>query len=96
MEVIERIPKFAAIKEMPTGNPEIWDASFVRLLHEVDAIYDGSKNYASFKTHEGTTVDGLYWCDSRFIETDYFRDKILGQPETHKRIGEMGTLLIYS
>jgi hypothetical protein len=96
LEVIDRIPRFAAIKEMPVVMPEVWSPLFVKFLHEVDAIYDGSKNYASFKTQDGTPVDALYWCDSRFIETDYFRDKIIGQPDIHKRIGDMNTLLLYS
>ena len=96
LQVIDRIPKFAAINEMPTGSPEIWEPEFVKLLHEVDGIFDGSKNYATFKTHDGSQVDALYWCDSRFIETDYFKEQILGQRERHPRIGDMGTLLLFS
>ena len=96
MEVIDRIPNFAAIKEMPTGSPQIWDASFVRLLHEVDPIFDGSKNYAQFKDSDGKPVDALYWCDTRYIETPFFKEKILGQLSTHPRIGEMGTLAFFA
>lgn len=96
LEVVDRIPRFAAIKDMPTATPEVWSPLFVKLLHEVDAIYDGSKNYASFKTHDGVPVDALYWCDSRFLETDFFKEKIIGQPDIHKRIGDMNTLFLYS
>jgi hypothetical protein len=96
IEVINRIPKLSATTEMPVAVPEIWEPMFVKFLHEVDGIYDGSKNYASFKTHDGSQVDALYWCDSRFIETDYFKEQILGQRERHPKIGDMNTLLLFS
>jgi hypothetical protein len=95
LQVIDRIPTFAAIKEMPKGTPEIWEPEFVRLLHEVDAIYDGSKNYAQAKRQDGTPVDALYWCDLRFIETDYFREKILGQRSIHPKLMDMNTLTFF-
>jgi hypothetical protein len=95
IQVIDRIPKFAAIKEMPTGSPEIWEPEFVRLLHEVDAIFDGTKNYAQSKGHDGSMTDALYWCDTRFIETDYFKENILGQKERHPRVMDMNTLVLF-
>ena len=95
-EVIDRIPRFAATKEMPTGTPEIWDAGFVRLLHEVDAIYDGSKNYASFKTYDNRPVEGLYWCDSNRVDNPWFTEHVLGELSVHPKVGDMGTLLIFS
>lgn len=84
--MIENIPKYAAQYEMPTGTPSVWEPNFVRLLHEVEAIYDGSQDYAS---------GAVYWCDSRRIETPFFKDKILAQKETHPRVGEMNTLMLF-
>lgn len=86
LEVIDNIPKFAAITEMPTGTPSIWEPQFVRLLHEVEAIYDGTMDYSK---------GALYWCDTRHIETTFFKEKILGDNAVHKRIGEMNTLALY-
>jgi hypothetical protein len=95
MDVIDNIPKFAAIKEMPTGSPQIWEPNFVRLLHEVDGIYDGSINYAQSKGNTGTPVSAFYWADLRTIETDFFKDKILAYPELHPRIGDMNSLTMF-
>lgn len=82
-DVIDNIPKFAAITEMPTGSPSIWEPQFVRLLHEVEGIFDGTQSPAK---------DALFWCDTRFIETQFFQNKILGNPD-HPRVIEMNTLV---
>lgn len=83
LEVIDRIPNFAATTVIPTGTPNIWEPQFVRLLHEVDAIYDGTKDYAS---------GALYWADTRDITTPFFKDKIL--PE-HKTVGSLNSLTFW-
>lgn len=86
LEVLDRIPTYSAQIEMPTGTPPIWEPGFVRLLHEVEGIYDGSNDYSK---------GALYWCDTRRVETDFFKDKILGRQEDHPRIGEMNTLMLF-
>jgi hypothetical protein len=86
LQVIDSIPKHSATTEAPTGTPAIWEPGFVKLLHEVEGIYDGTQDYAK---------GGLYWCDTRFIDTPFFKEKILGQPELHPRIGEMNSLAIF-
>jgi hypothetical protein len=86
LDIIDRIPNFAAQKEMPTGTPPLWEPEFVRLLHEVEGIYDGSQDHAK---------GAVYWCDTRRIETSFFKDKILGQQELHPRVMEMNTLCLF-
>lgn len=86
LEVLDRIPLYAAQKEMPTGTPEIWEPNFVRLLHEVEGIYDGSNDYSK---------GALYWCDTRRIETDFFKDKIVARREEHPRVCDMNTLTLF-
>lgn len=86
MEVLDRIYVFSAQLEMPLGTPEIWEPNFVRLLHEVEPVFDGTKDHAS---------GALYWCDTQRIETAFFRDKILAHPEEHPRIANMGTLTLF-
>lgn len=86
MEVLDRIPNFAATTEMPTGTPQIWEPDFVRLLHEVEAIYDGSMDHSK---------GAVYWADLRRIETPFFKDKILADPVAHPRIAEMNTLACF-
>lgn len=95
-EIIDNIPKYAAILDMPvTGTFPIWEPSFVRLLHEVEGIYDGSQNYALSKDNVGVKHQALYWADLRHIETEFFRERIISQPEIHPRIGDMNSLTLF-
>jgi len=86
MEVLDRLPNFSATTNLPTGTPSIWEPGFVRLLHEVEAIYDGSQDYAK---------GALYWCDTRDINTEFFQKRILADPELHPRVLEMNTLACF-
>jgi hypothetical protein len=85
LEVLDRIPLYAAEIEMPTGTPSIQETNFVRLLQEVEAIFDGSQDYSK---------GALYWCDTRRIETSFFKDKILYH-EDHPRVMDMNTLVFF-
>lgn len=86
LEVIDRIPNFSAQEDQPTGTPTLWEPSFVRLLHEVEAIFDGSQDYSK---------GALYWCDTRRITTPFFKDKIVADPSIHPRVCEMNTLACF-
>ena len=85
LEVIDRIPAFAATTDVPTGTPSIWEPGFVKLLHEVEAIYDGTQDYAK---------EATYWADLRYVTTPFFKDKILGNP-AHPRVVEMNSLAFF-
>lgn len=85
IEAIASIPKFAASTEIPIYEiPHMRDPAFVRLLSEVGSIYEGTKDHAK---------GGVYWCDTRDIDTHFFKDKILPYPE--RRVMEMNTLVCY-
>lgn len=84
--MLDNIPLYSAQTEMPTGTPPIWEPGFVRLLHEVEGIYDGSNDYAK---------GALYWCDTRRVETQFFKEKIFGRPDEHPSIGSMNTLMLF-
>lgn len=86
LEVIERIPMYAATTELPTGIPSLWEPSFIKLLHEVEGIYDGSVPDVS--------KGALYWGDTRRIETPFFQNKILGNPD-HPRTVDMNSLVFW-
>ena len=86
LEVLDRIPNFAATTDVPTGTPSIWEPQFVRLLHEVEGIYDGTQDYAS---------GALYWCDSTNVTTPFFKDKILGDQKSHPKIADMNSLMFF-
>lgn len=87
LEIIERMPTFSAENTQPTGFPSIWEPNFVRLLHEVDAIYDGSGVDFS--------KGGLYWADLRRIDRDWFKNNILQKPMEHPRVADMNSLTIF-
>lgn len=87
MEVLDRIPNFCATENIPTGTPSIWEPGFVRLLHEVEAIWDDSQDYAK---------GALYWCDTRDVTTEFFLNRILSDSETHPRVLEMNTLACFA
>ncbi len=87
LEVLERLPNFSATYAQPAMNPaSIWEPQFVKLLHEVEGIYDGTIDYSK---------GALYWGDLRQIETDFFKNKILGQAEIHPRICELNSLAFF-
>lgn len=86
MGVLESIPQFSASIEQPTGTPSVWSPEFVRLLHEVDAIFDGTQDYSK---------GALYWADTRKIDNPWFQEKILGNRENHPIIGNMNTLTLF-
>lgn len=87
LEVLDRIPQYSAQNEIPTGTPSIWEPNFVRLLHEVEGIFDGSgQDYSK---------GAVYWADLRRVERDWFKDKILSQPEQHPRVVDMNSLALF-
>jgi hypothetical protein len=87
LEVLEQSYKYDAELDPPKlVYPSLWQPDFVRLLHEVGPIKEGSNDPAK---------GGLYWADSRRITNPWFIEKILGDSHTHKRVGDMNTLNIY-
>ena len=69
LQVIQNVPKYMAENEMPALEfPSIWEPSFVKLLHTVDGIYDGSVPDKS--------AGALYWGDLQHIERPWFKDLI--------------------
>lgn len=87
LEVIDRIPKYSAEHRQPEGFPSIWDQTLVRLLHEVEAVYDSSG--------KDLTDGALFWCDLRRVETEWFRNTILGNPMQHPRVADFGSLTFF-
>jgi hypothetical protein len=98
LQVIDAVPKFMAENELPAlEHPPLWDAAFVKLLHSVEGIFDGSVLDES--------SGALYWGDLNHIERQWFRDKIIlarkddpnGQlVPAHQRVHDMGTLSFWA
>ena len=87
LDILDNVPNFSATLEQPTGTPQIWEPGFVRLLHEVEAIYDGSQDYSK---------GALYWADlAKPITNQWFRDKILNNMEIHGKVADMNSLTFF-
>lgn len=84
--IIEGIPKYSAEIGTPTGFPQTWSPEFIRCLHEVEGIYDGTLDYAK---------GGVYWCDLRKIETPFFKEVILGQLDLHPKVVDMNSFAVF-
>lgn len=85
LDIINTIPNYSATIEQPTGMPSIWEPNFVRLLHEVESIYDGSKDFSN---------GAVYWFDSADPVTNpWFKEKILD--EKRIKVADMNSLMFF-
>lgn len=90
LQMLDRVPVYMAENSLPElEHPSVWDAGFVKLLHSVDGIYDGSTPDMS--------KGALYWADLAHVERDWFKEKVIqaknedGTP-VHPRVVDMGSL----
>lgn len=73
----------------PLEFPSVWEGNFVKLLHAVDAAYDGSL--------QDLSKGALYWGDLGSIDRDWFREKVIqakredGLP-VHPRVADLNSL----
>jgi hypothetical protein len=69
LEVMERVPFFMAENELPPLKyPGVWDGNFVKLLHVVDGVFEGSA--------QDMSKGALYWADLSRVERPWFKDLI--------------------
>jgi hypothetical protein len=81
LQVIDTVPHSMAENEIPPQKyPSIWEPTFVKLLHTVEGIYDGSTPDLS--------KGALYWCDLNRIERPWFKEKIIDavNPLTNEKV----------
>lgn len=75
LDILKGVSKFSATLELPNRDvfPDVWEPSFVKLLHSVDAVYDGSIG--------DPAMGGLYWADlskgRAGVTNPWFQEKIL-------------------
>jgi hypothetical protein len=78
MDVLKAAPRFSATLDQPNRDayPDIWDPAFIKLLHAVPGIVDGSIPDPS--------MGGLFYADlskgAAGITNPWFKEKILGSP----------------
>lgn len=98
LQILDGIPKFMAENELPPlEHPPLWEPGFVKLLHSVDGIFDGSI--------PDDSTGALYWADLNKIERPWFKEKILDARTedangallpVHRRVHDMGTLCFWA
>ena len=98
LQVIEGVPKFMAENDLPILKyPSLWEPSFVKLLHCIDGVYDGSIPDLSH--------GAVYWGDLGRIERPWFQEKIIDARKedsngqlipAHQRMVDMGSLCFWS
>jgi hypothetical protein len=75
LDVINRIPAFMAENELPPlVFPGVWEGNFVKLLHVVEGVYEGSAMDLS--------KGALYWADLNRIERPWFKKNIVDAIKT--------------
>ena len=96
LQVIEAIPQYMAENELPRLTfPSIWEPNFVKVLHAVDGVFDGSTPDKS--------KGALYWANLALIERPWFLEKIVRSVDTdeaspkfglprHPRVADMNNL----
>jgi hypothetical protein len=93
LQMLDAVENFMAENAIPAlKHPSVWDAAFIKLLHVVDGIYDGSIPDLS--------KGGLYWADLGKIERTWFLDKIVQAKDAdglpaHRRVVDMNTLCVW-
>jgi hypothetical protein len=87
LSVIENIPKHGYTLAVPTGFPDQWNRDFLRILSEMDGIYDS--------TAKDLVNGGVYWAELSKIDNEYFLEHIARNPE-RKRCADMNNLVFWS
>lgn len=92
LDILKGVPKFSATLEQPNRDqfPDIWEPNFVKLLHAIDGIYDGSIPDPS--------IGGIYWADlsqgKKGITHEWFLKKIIEHP-AHSACANQGPFTIF-
>lgn len=94
LDVLERVPFFMAENELPPLKwPSVWDGNFVKVLHVVDGVFDGSAVDMS--------KGALYWADLNRLERPWFRDNIVDAMNEenglrqHPRVADLNSLSFF-
>jgi hypothetical protein len=85
-EILNKFPQTAANPDIPKDVPQIWSPEFIRLLHEIESIYDGSKDYSN---------GAVYFCDTAEPVSEWFQEKVLNEKEAHRCVGNMNSLMYF-
>lgn len=92
LDVLKSVPKFSSVLVQPNRDkfPEIWDPSFIKILHAAGGICDGSV--------PNPALEGLYWADLSQglggVTNPWFRDKVLNSAQ-HSACCNQGPFTVF-
>jgi hypothetical protein len=75
MDILKNIPKYSSTVDLPNRDlwPDLWEPNFIKLLHTIPSILDGSASDPS--------CGGIYWADLAVPVTNpWFQQKVLDSP----------------
>ena len=90
LDCIDRVPLYMAETELPPLKyPSLWEPDFVKLLHAVEGVFEGSAHDMS--------KGALYWGDLNRIERSWFQETIISAINEdglrkHQRVADMNAL----
>lgn len=108
LQIIDSVPKYMAENELPKlEHPSIWTPEFIKLLHIVEGVYDGSAPDPTKPTGGPNRigehlVGALYWGTLSRIERPWFKDRILNARDpitgelAHHRVCNMNDLNFFN
>jgi len=88
LELLTKAPQFDAAPPTTTGYPNIWDRSFLKLLLEMDGLFDG--------TRKDDTNGALYFGDTTNIQSKWFLMKIARNHDEHQIVAAMNSLTFWN
>ena len=89
LDILQKVPTYSALLQQPNRDkwPNLWDPSFIKLLHMAQAVMDGSAPDPAY--------GGVYWADTRSIETQWFKEKIMARQGVHSAACNQGPFTVY-
>lgn len=88
MQVLKSAQQYDAVQDQGNEYPELWKPEFTRLLHSVESAFESSAKDLS--------NGALYYADlAKPISNDWFKEKILGDLQTHRRVADMSSLTFF-
>lgn len=68
--------------------PDTREPGFLRALQSIESVYDGTEP-------DPMTKGALYYAELNLVSSDWFKQNILGDPQKHWRIAQVGTLTLF-
>ena len=73
--------------------PDPRDGSFRELLRRIDEIYHGTADDSSVNNEQGQK--SLYYAELHNVTSEWFRENILSDPESHPRLATVGQMTFF-